>query len=75
MLWYAIVSLRIAVLFYRSRNVVDLPPSLDLKPSARGFLLTIDGSWLGGNPLTASAIRQEVSQWKSIGYVLELRQV
>lgn len=74
-LWRAIVCLRIAVLFYRSRNDVTLPPALDLAAQAHGFTLTVNSGWLGANPLTASALRQEVGQWKNIGYALTLQQV
>jgi len=75
LLWVAIVCLRLAVLFYRSRHDMALPDTLDLKSSTHGFSLTVDGEWLQSSPLTVSAIRQEVIQWKSIGYTLELHQV
>ncbi|WP_252346073.1 MULTISPECIES: exopolyphosphatase [unclassified Paludibacterium] len=75
MLWVAIVCLRMAVLFYRSRHDNTLPGRLDLKPHPRGFTLTLERDWLAANPLTANALRQEVSQWKNIGYLLELQQL
>ena len=75
MLWVTIVCLRIAVLFYRSRHDTSLPPTFDLKPGAHGFDLSLDRAWLGENPLTASALRQEIGQWKNIGYALELHLV
>lgn len=75
LLWRAIVCLRLAVLFFRSRHDSSLPVTLDLKPAARGFTLTVERDWLKASPLTANAILQEVQQWKNIGYSLELVQI
>jgi len=74
-LWQAIVCLRLAVLFFRSRHDVAMPGTLELKAIPNGFALTIDGEWLKSSPLTTSAIRQEVSLWKNIGSVLDLHRV
>ena len=73
-LWQAVVALRLAVLFYRSRNTIALPAELDLKPDAKGFVLTVSQNWLKENPLTTSAFRQEVSQWKNVGFELDICQ-
>ena len=73
-LWQAVVSLRLAVLFARNRRAVVLPEKLDLKPSSSGFALTVSAGWLKQNPLTASAFRQEVGQWKNVGFQLEVVQ-
>lgn len=70
----AIVCLRLAVLFFRSRHDVTLPSILDLKTTPRGFSLTVEGEWLKSSPLTTSALRQEVTQWKNLGFALELHQ-
>ena len=75
MLWLAMVCLRMAVLFYRSRNDIVLPASLTLQGQDNGFVLTLDQHWLNENPLTTSALRQEVGQWKNIGYRLLLQPV
>lgn len=74
-LWQAIVCLRLAVLFYRSRHDTPLPEALDLQLRSHGFALTLERAWLTSSPLTASALRQEVEQWKRIGYTLELHTV
>lgn len=74
-LWQAFVALRLAVLFYRSRNDMALPGALDLNAYLNGFILTVDQSWFDANPLTASAFRQEVSQWNSIGFSLQISTV
>ncbi|WP_373298287.1 exopolyphosphatase [Paludibacterium paludis] len=71
-LWPAILSLRLAALFYRSRNAVELPTSLDLKCHSRGFALYVDKSWMDANPLTANTFHQEVAQWKNAGFLFEV---
>ncbi|WP_200906452.1 exopolyphosphatase [Gulbenkiania mobilis] len=73
-LWPAIIALRLAVLFHRSRTEVALPQALDLRPVSRGFELTLEGEWLDANPLTASALKQESAQWKTAGFCLNFRQ-
>ncbi|HJU50247.1 MAG TPA: exopolyphosphatase, partial [Pseudogulbenkiania sp.] len=71
-LWQAMVALRLAVLFYRSRNDVTLPEVLDLRQTTSGFSLTVDKAWLSASPLTASAFKQEVKQWDNIGFTLDI---
>jgi len=71
-MWQAVVALRLAALFFRRRQTVELPERLDLQMSAHGFTLALEPGWLDANPLTASAFRQEVSQWRKIGFALEL---
>nr|WP_232503529.1 exopolyphosphatase [Pseudogulbenkiania sp. NH8B] len=70
--WQAMVALRLAVLFYRSRNDVVLPDVLELRQTSRGFELTLDKAWLVANPLTASAFKQEVKQWDNVGFTLDI---
>ncbi len=71
-LWPAILALRLAVLFYRSRNDIPLPTVLDLKAHSRGFTLSLDQGWMEANPLTANTFRQEIAQWKNAGFLLEV---
>ncbi|POA97796.1 exopolyphosphatase [Chromobacterium sinusclupearum] len=73
-LWQAVVALRIAVLFHRRRQPLALPEVLDLKQNASGFELKVSQSWLQENPLTASSFRQEVNQWKTVGFKLDIVQ-
>ncbi|MBI3145685.1 MAG: exopolyphosphatase [Pseudogulbenkiania sp.] len=70
--WQAMVALRLAVLFYRSRNELALPTVLDLRQTSRGFSLTLDKAWLDASPLTASAFKQEVKQWDNVGFTLDI---
>ncbi|MGL6070362.1 Ppx/GppA phosphatase family protein [Craterilacuibacter sp.] len=69
---YAILALRLAVLFCRSRTALLTPENMDLKPLARGFCLSLDGAWLDACPLTISAFEQDVEQWRKIGFQLNL---
>ncbi|SUX30145.1 Exopolyphosphatase [Chromobacterium vaccinii] len=73
-LWQAVVALRVAVLFYRSRINAALPAELDLSQHARGFTLSLSGDWLEANPLSASSFQQEVGQWKNVGFQLDIVQ-
>ncbi|MDF0606390.1 exopolyphosphatase [Neisseriaceae bacterium TC5R-5] len=71
-LWQAVVALRLAALFCRSRRPLSLPPMLNLSQQKNGFALTVSKAWLEQSPLTASSFKQEVSQWKKLGAQLEI---
>lgn len=66
-----VMSLRLAALFYRNRSDVVLP---DMAASCNGakFFLAIDAGWLKQNPLTETALQEEVKQWKSLGVAVQL---
>jgi exopolyphosphatase/guanosine-5'-triphosphate,3'-diphosphate pyrophosphatase len=72
-LWPAVLSLRLAALFYRSRNELDINAVHGLTQTMNGYALTVGKDWLAANPLTTAAFRQEIAQWKAIGVALELR--
>ncbi|GHD72458.1 exopolyphosphatase [Vogesella fluminis] len=72
-LWHAVLALRLAALFCRSRNDVDGRAVRNVQQTMNGYALTIDGDWLEANPLTTSAFGQEVNQWRRVGMLLELR--
>ena len=65
------MSLRLAVLFYRSRSDSDLP-ALCGRFSGTKFHLSMDASWLAQNPLTETALREEVKQWKTLGVGMQV---
>jgi exopolyphosphatase/guanosine-5'-triphosphate,3'-diphosphate pyrophosphatase len=65
------MSLRLAVLFYRNRSDIDLP-ALHGRFSGTKFQLTIDPDWLAQNPLTETALQDEVKQWKALGISLQI---
>ncbi|TCP11093.1 Ppx/GppA phosphatase [Crenobacter luteus] len=70
--WQAVMALRLAVLFCRRRQEPALPERLALASQPKHFTLTLDPDWLSANPLTASAFRQEVAQWKRVGFALAI---
>lgn len=65
------MSLRLAVLFYRNRSDSSLP-NLHGSFSATKFHLAIDTDWLAQNPLTETALQDEVKQWKTLGISLQI---
>jgi exopolyphosphatase / guanosine-5'-triphosphate,3'-diphosphate pyrophosphatase len=69
--WVLAMSLRLAALFYRNRSDVVLP---DMQVSFNGakYCLAMDSDWLKQNPLTETALREEVKQWKTLGVAMQL---
>jgi exopolyphosphatase/guanosine-5'-triphosphate,3'-diphosphate pyrophosphatase len=65
------MSLRLAVLFYRNRSDIGLP-DLHSRSSGTKFHLSIDPEWLAQNPLTETALQDDVKQWKSLGVSLQI---
>ncbi len=65
------MSLRLAVLFYRNRSDNGLP-TVRGHFSGTKFHLSMDADWLAQNPLTETALREEVRQWKTLGVVLQV---
>ncbi len=65
------MSLRLAVLFYRNRSDVVLP---EMKASFTGtkYFLAMDQDWLDQNPLTETALQEEVKQWKVLGVTVQV---
>ncbi len=63
------ISLRLAVLFHRSRSDLVLP-TLHGHFSGTRFYLTIDPEWLSRNQLTEAELQEEVKQWKTMGLSL-----
>ena len=69
--WARILSLRLAVLFYRSRRDLALP-TVSLQWRNNRFELTVQGVWLAANPLTAAALQDECDEWQRLGIRLTL---
>ncbi len=65
------LSLRLAVIFYRNRSDVLLPK---MKASFTGtkYFLSIESDWLNRNPLTETALQEEVKQWKVLGVAIQI---
>ncbi len=66
-----IFSLRMAALFHRSRADVSMP-MMDAEATSGGFNLYIQSGWLSKNPLTSTALKEEVREWKSLEVDLKL---
>ena len=64
--WIAVLCLRLAALFHRSRQLQP-PPDAALSIKGRRITLTIDPAWLDGQPLTEYSLVQEVEQWQALG--------
>lgn len=65
------MSLRLAVLFYRNRSDSSLTAPHG-RFSGTKFHLSIDPDWLAQNPLTETALQDEVKQWKTLGVSLQI---
>jgi exopolyphosphatase/guanosine-5'-triphosphate,3'-diphosphate pyrophosphatase len=70
--WPLIAALRLAALFARSRSDSQWP-ELVLKERGRRFNLGVPADWLAKNPLTETALREEMKQWRAAGGELEIR--
>ncbi|MEO6422934.1 MAG: exopolyphosphatase [Candidatus Nitrotoga sp.] len=64
--WTSILTLRLAVLFCRSRVDVILP-KMQLKRSGNEYRIKLDKKWIEQNPLTESALQAEIKEWKDVG--------
>ncbi|HET7832274.1 MAG TPA: Ppx/GppA phosphatase family protein [Gallionella sp.] len=65
------MSLRLAILFYRSRSDCSLD-GLGGRFSGTKFYLSITPDWLAQNPLTETALQDEIKQWKTLGVGLQV---
>lgn len=66
-----VMSLRLAVLFYRNRSDSNLP-AFSGRFSGTKFYLSLAPDWLTQNPLTETALQEEVKQWKALGIGLQI---
>jgi exopolyphosphatase/guanosine-5'-triphosphate,3'-diphosphate pyrophosphatase len=69
--WNVVLALRLAALFCRGRADVSLPP-LQARVQGRRFRITLAPGWLAKNPLTATALHDEVQEWDRIGFELKI---
>ena len=70
--WRMVMALRLAALIYRSRSDIACPP-ISAKIGNRTVRLDIDREWLAGNPLTVTALEEEMVEWEVTGYKLDVR--
>ena len=66
-----VLALRLAVLLCRARRDARFP-QLDIRQQGERVRLGFDAAWLEANPLTATALREEVSEWARIGFELKI---
>jgi exopolyphosphatase/guanosine-5'-triphosphate,3'-diphosphate pyrophosphatase len=69
--WPLILALRLAVILCRSRRDLDLIKA-KLKVNDAGFRLKLDQNWIQANPLTEAALKDEVTEWPSVGLQFEV---
>lgn len=69
--WPGVLALRLAALFYRGRADIPLP-TMQARSQGDRFRLSLDSEWLTRNPLTATALREEIEEWKKIGFELRV---
>jgi exopolyphosphatase/guanosine-5'-triphosphate,3'-diphosphate pyrophosphatase len=70
--WRMVMALRLAALIYRSRADIVLP-EITAKVNGRALRLGIARDWLAGNPLTATALLEEVEEWGAAGFELDIK--
>jgi len=66
-----VLALRLAVVLCRARRDTRFPP-LDIKLQGERVRLAFDESWLETNPLTATALREEIDEWARIGQEIKI---
>ena len=64
--WIAVLCLRLATLFHRSRQL-QAPPDAHLTVKGRKVTVHIDRVWLESQPLSEYSLTQEVEQWQALG--------
>ena len=69
--WLLILCLRLALLFNMSRNDGNLP-ELALRVDAGVYRLGVPATWLKDNPLTCTALEDEVRDWGKVATGLRL---
>ncbi len=67
----AVLALRLAVVLCRARRDTRFP-ALDIKLQGERIRLAFEAVWLEANPLTATALREEVDEWARIGEELKI---
>ncbi len=66
-----VMALRLASLIYRNRGDVELP-ALQGRFSNTKFHLVLAPGWLTQNPLTETALLEEIKQWKGLGVSMQV---
>ncbi len=69
--WRMLFALRLAVLFCQRRSEIN-PRVLGAKAGDARFKLELDPAWLQRNPLTLTALREEIREWEKIGFEVKI---
>ncbi|WP_085316218.1 exopolyphosphatase [Derxia lacustris] len=72
--WTRIACLRLAVLLFRRRVEIELPP-VSLALDGNIFVLGFDGQWLDAHPLTDYTLEQEMAEWDKVGFGLKVKRL
>jgi exopolyphosphatase/guanosine-5'-triphosphate,3'-diphosphate pyrophosphatase len=70
--WRMVMALRLAALIYRSRADIPLPP-IDGKAHGHTLRLGMEREWLANNPLTVTALHEEIEEWAAAGFKLDIK--
>lgn len=70
--WRMVMGLRLAALIYRSRADIALP-ALDARVNGHTLRLGVDREWLASNPLTVTALQEEIEEWSGAGFKLDIK--
>jgi exopolyphosphatase/guanosine-5'-triphosphate,3'-diphosphate pyrophosphatase len=69
--WSMVFALRLAALLCRSRADVALP-QMQARRQGKKFRITLDPAWLERNPLTVTALHDEIREWDHIGIEIKV---
>ena len=69
--WRMVFALRLAALFCQ-RRTSNNPRIESAKAGENKFRLAIDPAWLQRNPLTSTALREEIGEWAKIGFDVKI---
>ncbi|MCL2871387.1 MAG: Ppx/GppA family phosphatase [Betaproteobacteria bacterium] len=64
---WQILSLRLALLFYRARRPIELP-TIRLRARGKTLYYRLSNRWLAAHPLTEYLIDKERSEWEAAGW-------
>jgi len=64
--------LRLAALMYRSRTDIALP-EIEGRVVGNTMRLGIGRDWLTRNPLTVTALQEEIEEWAAAGFKLDIK--
>ena len=49
------------------------PVEIDAHSGSRSLRLNIDRNWLANNPLTVTALHEEIDEWDAAGFKLDIK--